>query len=58
MDSDKVSTRMADDHDRVESLGLDRTPSVFINGDLLTTRPITIEVLHAAIDAALGEKPK
>jgi protein-disulfide isomerase len=58
MDSDKVSMRIADDHDRVVSLGLDRTPSVFINGDVLTTRPITIEVLHSAIDAALGEKPK
>ena len=58
MDSDKVSMRIADDRDRVVSLGLDRTPSVFINGDKLTTRPITIEVLRAAIDAALGEKPK
>jgi protein-disulfide isomerase len=58
MDSDKVSMRIADDHDRVVSLGLDRTPSVYINGDKVTTHPITIEALHAAIDAALGEKPK
>lgn len=58
MDSDKVSMRIADDHDRVVSLGLDRTPSVYINGDKVTTHPITIEALHSAIDAALGEKPK
>lgn len=58
MDSDKVSMRIADDRDRVISLGLDRTPSVFINGDKLTTRPLTIEVLRAAIDSALGAKPK
>jgi protein-disulfide isomerase len=58
MDSDEVSMRMADDRDRVESLELDKTPTVFINGDVLVTRPLTSEILHSAIDAALGEKPK
>ena len=57
MDSDEVTKRLAADHERVTSLELDRTPSVFINGDRITTRPITIEILHVAIDAALG-KPK
>jgi len=56
MDGDQVSERIAADHDRVTSLELDRTPSVFINGDRLTTRPITTEALHAAIDAALGNQ--
>ena len=56
MDGDQVSERLAADHDRVTSLELDRTPSVFINGDRVTTRPITAEALHAAIDAALGNQ--
>ncbi|MFL6589501.1 MAG: DsbA family protein [Chthoniobacterales bacterium] len=56
MDGDDVSRRIADDHDRVMSLELDRTPSVFVNGDPVTTRPITIEVLRAAIDGALGNQ--
>jgi protein-disulfide isomerase len=55
LDAVEVTKRLAADHDRVDSLGLDRTPSVLINGDRLTTRPITPEVLHAAIDAALGK---
>jgi len=58
MDGEEVSKRIAADKERVESLELDRTPSVFVNGDHLATAPITIEILRAAIDAALGEKPK
>ena len=58
MDSETVAKRIAADRERVKSLELDRTPTVFINGDRFTKRPITIEDLHAAIDAALGEKPK
>jgi protein-disulfide isomerase len=54
MDSDTVTKRLAADLDRVTSLELDRTPSIFINGDRFTTRPITDENLHAAIDAARG----
>jgi protein-disulfide isomerase len=56
MDGEEVTKRIAADRERVTSLELDRTPSVFINGDRLTTRPITSEVLHAAIDAALGNQ--
>ncbi|MFZ1218708.1 MAG: thioredoxin domain-containing protein [Chthoniobacterales bacterium] len=58
MDSEEVSKRIAADKERVESLELTRTPAVFVNGDQVTTAPITIEILRAAIDAALGEKPK
>ncbi len=57
MDSEEVTRRIAADHERVASLELDRTPTVFVNGDRVATRPITIEALHAAVDAALG-KPK
>ena len=52
MDGAEVTRRLAADYDRVTSLELDRTPSVFINGDRFTTRPITNENLHAAIEAA------
>lgn len=58
LDGDEVSKRIAADRERYESLELTRTPAVFINGDQLMTAPITIEVLRAAIDSALGEKPK
>lgn len=56
MDSAEVTKRIAADRERLASLGLDKTPSVFINGDLFTTRPVTIESLRAAIDAALGNQ--
>jgi predicted DsbA family dithiol-disulfide isomerase len=58
MDGEEVTKRLAADRERVASLELDRTPTVFVNGDRITTRPITIEVLHAAIDAALTGKSK
>ncbi|PZR75217.1 MAG: disulfide bond formation protein DsbA [Chthoniobacterales bacterium] len=58
LDSEEVSKRIAADRERVASLELDRTPAVFVNGDRLTTAPITIEILRAAIDDALGVKPK
>jgi len=56
MDNEEVTRRLAADMERVTSLELDRTPSVFINGDPITVRPITIEILHAAIDAARGKQ--
>lgn len=55
MESEEVTKRIEADRERVTSLELDRTPSVYINGDRLTTRPITIDTLHAAIDRALGK---
>jgi len=55
MDSKEVAARIAADRQRVTSLELDRTPTVFVNGDRLTTRPITIEALQAAVDAELGK---
>lgn len=58
IDGEEVAKRLAADRERVTSLELDRTPTVFINGDQLTARPITIESLRAAIDAALAEKSK
>ena len=56
LDGEEVKLRMAADRARVTSLELDRTPAVHINGDRFTGA-LTVEGLHAAIDAALG-KPK
>lgn len=55
MDSEEVAKRIAADRERVTSLELNRTPSIFVNGDAVTKRPITIELLHSVIDAALGK---
>jgi protein-disulfide isomerase len=56
LDTMEVTKRIQADRERVDSLGLDRTPAVFVNGDRITAVPITSEVLHAAIDGALGKQ--
>jgi protein-disulfide isomerase len=56
LDTVEVTKRLKADHERVDSLGLDRTPTVFVNGDRITAVPITSEILHAAIDGALGKQ--
>jgi protein-disulfide isomerase len=56
LDGEGVNARLGADWDRVTSLELDRTPTLFINGDPFTTRPITTENLNAAIDAARGKQ--
>ena len=58
MDSEAVNARLAADNERRISLGLDRTPAVFVNGERITARPITIEILHTAIDTAIADKSK
>jgi protein-disulfide isomerase len=56
MDSEEVAKRIKADIARLVSLELNRTPTVFVNGDRVMTAPITLESLHAAIDAALGNQ--
>jgi predicted DsbA family dithiol-disulfide isomerase len=56
LDTVEVTKRIKADRERVDSLGLDRTPAVFVNGDRITAAPITSEILHAAIDGALGKQ--
>jgi protein-disulfide isomerase len=56
LDTVEVTKRIQADRERVDSLGLDRTPTVFVNGDRITAVPITSEVLHAAIDGAVGKQ--
>jgi protein-disulfide isomerase len=58
MDGDEVAKRIAADQDRGASLGIDRTPVVFIDGKKVQLSPQPEEGLHGAIDAALGAKAR
>lgn len=58
MDGEEVARRIAADQDRGASLGIDRTPAIFINGEQVPSASRTEEGLHAAIDKALGVKPR
>ena len=58
MDGEKVAKRIAADDDRGASLGIDRTPVVFINGKRIEFSPQPEDGLRAEIDAALGAKAR
>lgn len=58
MDGEKVAKRIAADQDRGESLGVDRTPVVFVNGEQVPFAARPEEGLRAAIDKALRVKPR
>jgi predicted DsbA family dithiol-disulfide isomerase len=55
MDSDVIKTRVESDRALGDSLKIDRTPTVYLNGRLLPFLSVqTVEALHAAIDAELN----
>lgn len=56
MDGDKVSRRIAADQVRGESLGVDRTPILYVNGVKIPVTEINENGLRAAIDKALAAK--
>jgi NhaA family Na+:H+ antiporter len=58
MDSDPVKIRIAADRDRATSLGVDRTPIIFVNGQRLAESSLNPAGVQAAIDAALNTKSK
>ena len=60
MDSDEVKIRIEADQARANTLAIDRTPTLYLNGQLLSGNSHrSVEDLHAAIDAALnGKKPE
>jgi protein-disulfide isomerase len=60
MDSDEVKIRIGEDQARADTLAIDRTPTLYINGQLLSGNSHrSVETLHAAIDAVLsGKKPE
>ena len=56
MEGGEVAKRLAADADRGESLGIDRTPELFLNGRKLLPTELKEEGLRAAIDKALAAK--
>lgn len=58
MEGAVVARRIAADEERGASLGVDRTPIVFVNGKRVELSPRPEEALRAEIDAALGAKTR
>lgn len=56
MDGEQVKARIAADQGRAKSLGVDRTPVVFINNRLVPVTSLTPPGLRAIIDAELDRK--
>ena len=56
MDGEEVAKRIAADEDRGASLGIDRTPVVYINGKRMAFTPQPEDGLRAEIEAVLGPK--
>jgi protein-disulfide isomerase len=58
MTGDEVAKRIATDLDRGDSLGVDRTPFVFVNGEKIPASDFNDKGLRAAIDKALDGRPQ
>lgn len=56
MDGEEVSARITADQRRAKSLGVDRTPTLFINDRLVPATSLNPPGLHAVIDAELDRK--
>src|SRR6266576_4336885 len=56
MDGEKARARVDSDRERGHSVGVDRTPTVFLNNRSLGPNDRTPEGLRAMVDAALKEK--
>lgn len=53
-----VDKRIAEDQARAASVGVDRTPVVFVNGRSIPHTSLTVEGLHSEIDKALNGPAK
>jgi protein-disulfide isomerase len=58
MDSDEVKARVESDRAHGDALGIDRTPTLYLNGGLLGVSTRSVDDFHAAIDAAINGKGK
>ena len=56
IDGEEVAKRLAADWDRGESLGIDRTPIIFVNGGKVLVTEHNDKGLRDAIDKALGAR--
>jgi protein-disulfide isomerase len=57
MDGDDVAKRITADQDRGDSLAIDRTPVIFVNGEKIPVTERDEKGLRKAIDKALGAGP-
>ncbi|HSH39507.1 MAG TPA: thioredoxin domain-containing protein [Chthoniobacterales bacterium] len=58
MADENMRTRVTADQERASSLGVSRTPTLFINGKALPTESLSLTGLQSAIDAAAAEGNK
>ena len=58
MDGAEVTKRIEADLARGQSLGIDRTPVLFLNGQRVAPADHSDKALHAAVDKALGLQPQ
>jgi protein-disulfide isomerase len=56
IDSEEVKARIKSDQERATSIGVDRTPILFVDGVQIPFSSFNVDALHAAIDAALSGK--
>ena len=56
LDGEQTKERVAADRERADSLGVDRTPTVFINDKLLPASALEEQALRKEIDAILNGK--
>jgi protein-disulfide isomerase len=56
IDGDEVAKRIAADQDRGASLGIDRTPILYLNGEKINPMDFKEDALRAAIEKALAAK--
>ena len=57
IDSEEVKARIKSDQERAASIGVDRTPILFVDGVQIPFSSQNVDALHALIDAALSGKP-
>jgi protein-disulfide isomerase len=57
LDGEEVAKRITADQDRGDSLGVDRTPTLYLNGQKIPATEFKEEGLRAAIEKALAPKP-
>jgi len=56
MDTEQVGARIKSDQERAASIGVDRTPILFIDGVQIPFSSFNVDALHAVIDANLSAK--
>jgi protein-disulfide isomerase len=56
MDTEQVGARIKSDQERAASIGVDRTPILFIDGVQIPFSSFNVDALHAVIDANLSGK--